>query len=269
MRQSQTSSEITVEALPAFSDNYIWKIVSKDNEFVIFVDPGDAQVCIKNLEQHNQQLAAILITHHHVDHTGGVKELVEYAKAKQWPLQVFGPQAESTPCNTHKVQQNDNITIDSLSLTFTVIDLPGHTLGHIAYFADKKLFSGDTLFSGGCGRLFEGTPTQMYHSLQKLAQLPADTLVYCTHEYTLANLAFALTVNPKNEELLAYQKQVNRLRSTDQISLPTSIAQELAINPFLRCSDLAIRTNVAKHFQLPIDNEVDTFAAIRRWKDQF
>ena len=248
MHQSQTTDEIKVEAIPVFTDNYIWKIIAKNHKSVVLVDPGDAEACIKNLEENQQQLASILITHHHIDHTGGVEALVAYAKSKQWPINVYGPKAESTPCNTFSVDQSDKITIEALAMTFQVIDLPGHTLGHIAYLSENKLFSGDTLFSGGCGRLFEGTPAQMYHSLQKLAQLPKETLVYCTHEYTLANLDFALTVNAENKQLQQYQQQVEKLRATDKISLPTSIKQELAINPFLRCFDKTIRSNVATFY---------------------
>lgn len=269
MQQSQTPNEISVEAIPAFTDNYIWKIISKDKKHVVLVDPGDAQVCIHNLEKNNQQLAAILITHHHVDHTGGVKELVSYAQVKQWSIQVIGPSTENTPCNTHKVIEGDQVTINELSLSLKVIDLPGHTLGHVAYFADNKLFSGDTLFSGGCGRLFEGTPEQMHNSLQKLAHLPTETHVYCTHEYTLANLQFASTVDPKNHALQQYQHHVRALRSANKISLPTTIKQELAINPFLRCADPTIRSNAAEFLQAKLTNEVETFAAIRHWKDNF
>jgi len=269
MRQSQTTDEIKVEAIPAFTDNYIWKIIARDDKHVVLVDPGDAKVCIKSLEENQQQLSAILITHHHTDHTGGVEALVAYAASKQWPVNVYGPKGESTPCNTFSVDESDRVTIEELAMTFKVIDLPGHTLGHVAYLSENKLFSGDTLFSAGCGRIFEGTPEQMYHSLQKLAQLPEETLVYCTHEYTLANLDFALTVDTENKQLMQYQQQVEKLRMADQISLPTSIKQELAINPFLRCFDKTIRSTVAAHFNLSLTDEIAVFTAIRQWKDQF
>ncbi len=269
MRQSQTSSVISVAAIPAFSDNYIWKIVSADQKQVVLVDPGDAQVCIDNIERHNQQIVAILITHHHADHTGGVAQLVKYAKQKQWPIKVYGPKAEHTPCNTDKVDQQSSVLISELSLTFKVIDLPGHTLGHIAYYANNMLFCGDTLFSAGCGRLFEGSPEQMFNSLQKLAKLPNDTLVYCTHEYTLANLEFALTVDNNNRALKNYQQQVMTLRDKGDISLPSSIAKELSINPFLRCHDSNIRHSVSQYQHTRLENDLDTFTALRLWKDKF
>jgi hydroxyacylglutathione hydrolase len=269
MTQSQTSNAIIVEAIRAFSDNYIWKIVSADNKQVVLVDPGDADVCINNIESHQQQIIAILITHHHADHTGGVKQLVDYAAQKKWPINVYGPKTEQTPCNTVRVNDQNTVAIPELSLNFRVIDLPGHTLGHIAYYGDNMLFSGDTLFSGGCGRLFEGSPEQMFDSLQKLARLPKNTRVYCTHEYTLANLGFALTVDTNNQRLKDYQQQVLTLRSNDQISLPTTIEQELAINPFLRCHHSDIRYQVSQHQQIDLANDIDTFAALRRWKDNF
>ena len=269
MAQSQTSNAIIVEAIHAFSDNYIWKIVSANKKQVVLVDPGDADACINNIESHQQQIIAILITHHHADHTGGVKKLVDYAAQKQWTMHVYGPKAEQTPCNTVRVDELNTVAIPELSINFQVIDLPGHTLGHIAYYGNNMLFSGDTLFSAGCGRLFEGSPKQMYDSLQKLAKLPKKTSVYCTHEYTLANLDFALTVDTNNQLLKDYQQQVLSLRKNDQISLPTNIKQELAINPFLRCHNSDIRNQVSAHQQINLANDIDTFTALRRWKDNF
>ncbi len=260
-----------VTPIKAFSDNYIWAITNSDN--VALVDPGDADVCIAFLEKKHLILTSILITHHHQDHTGGIKKLIDYCDQKQWPVTVYGPAGENIPhCNV-KLRENDSVELASLNVHFKVIDLPGHTAGHIAYFANNKdealLFCGDTLFSGGCGRLFEGTAKQMLFSLNKLAKLPENTQVFCAHEYTQSNLQFALTVDPHNEALIKYSEKVNELRTNDQATIPTSIKLEKQINPFLRCHQEAVQLS-AMQFDNGISRDsIDTFAAIRRWKDQF
>jgi len=260
-----------VTAIKAFSDNYIWSISDSVNAAI--VDPGDASVCIEYLEQNQLTLNSILITHHHPDHTGGIKELIDYCQQKQWPLTVYGPANEKIPSCDVKLTENDVVKLVDLNVSLQVIDLPGHTAGHIAYFsgsnAQPTLFCGDTLFSGGCGRLFEGSAQQMLSSLTKLANLPDNTNVYCAHEYTQANLKFALTVEPENEVLKSYSQQVDRIRIKNQATIPTTIGLEKQINPFLRNHELAIQTS-AKHFDSnTLATELDTFTTIRRWKDQF
>lgn len=262
-----------ISAIKAFTDNYIWAI--ENSTHVALVDPGDADVCIKYLQQHQKTLSALLITHHHSDHTGGIKKLVAYCQQKQWPLAVFGPAHEDVPCCEIKLIENDQVNLPNLEVTFRVIDLPGHTLGHIAYFAENKsnhepiLFCGDTLFSGGCGRIFEGTPEQMFSSLTKLAKLPEQTKVYCAHEYTQANLNFALTVEPNNQDLIRYNNQVKILRESNQSTIPTTISIEKQINPFLRSHQSTVQTSAINFDKNTQANTLDAFTTIRRWKDQF
>lgn len=265
------NSRVKITALAAFSDNYIWAIAKENN--LVLVDPGDAAVCIDFLEKSQSTLTAILITHHHSDHTGGIKGLVDYCQQKQWPLTVYGPQNEKIPLCNVKLEQNNRVDLPDIDLTFNVIALPGHTAGHIAYFTNNTkepmLFCGDTLFSGGCGRLFEGTAKQMLNSLTKLASLPNKTKVYCAHEYTQANLKFALTVEPNNAALIDYSKKVNELRSDNQATIPTSIEVEKQINPFLRSHEASIQASAMVFDNSTQADSLDTFTAIRRWKDQF
>ncbi|MFT7007351.1 MAG: hydroxyacylglutathione hydrolase [Colwellia sp.] len=264
-------ASIKITPIKAFSDNYIWAITN--TKVATLVDPGDASVCIEFLEKNKLTLSSILITHHHSDHTGGISKLVDYCQQKQWSLTVYGPVNENIPhCNV-KLNENDTVVLDELNIDFRIIDLPGHTAGHIAYFATGDLtpilFCGDTLFSGGCGRLFEGSPEQMLHSLTKLADLPDNTQVYCTHEYTQANLAFALTVEPNNQELVNYNNKVSELRSKGYATIPSTIELEKKINPFLRCHEQSIQTSAQQFATDTNATPQDTFTTIRRWKDQF
>jgi len=273
--QSQTLKPILVNAIPAFNDNYIWAITSTDlsiacgDKSVALVDPGDAVVCIAYIEENNLQLNTILITHHHADHTGGVAQLKAYCQSKGWPLRVYGPENSSITDVDIRVTEKQQVNIDVLDISFEVIDLAGHTLDHIGYYANDIVFCGDTLFSGGCGRIFEGTPKQMLNALTRLSELPERTHVYCAHEYTLANLTFALAVEPKNPELVHYYNQVIERRREFLSTVPTSILLEKKINPFLRCQQQEI-INSAAHFSgnKPI-NELETFTIIRQWKNQF
>lgn len=262
---------VNITPIKAFSDNYIWAITNK--QVATLVDPGDASVCIEFLEKNTLTLTSILITHHHSDHTGGINQLVDYCQQKKWSLTVYGPANENIPqCNV-KLNENDLVVLDELNINFRIIDLPGHTAGHIAYFATDHvmpiLFCGDTLFSGGCGRLFEGSPEQMLNSLTKLADLPENTQVYCTHEYTQANLAFALTVEPNNQALVTYNKKVNELRSKGYASIPSTIQLEKQINPFLRCHKQSVQASAQQFATDSNGTPQDTFTTIRRWKDQF
>ena len=250
--------------IPAFADNYLWLL--HDGKRALVVDPGDAEPVQRALEQHALQLESILVTHHHADHTGGVDVLRQACGAK-----VYGPATERIPQPFTPLQGGD--MAHALALDFQVLDVPGHTAGHIAYYAPDingkpLLFCGDTLFSGGCGRLFEGTPAQMLASLDKLAALPGNTVVCCTHEYTLSNLRFALAVEPDNADLVAYQARCIRLREAGQPTLPTSISQELLINPFLRTRQATIMA-AARRFDASAHDDKTVFAAIRQWKNQF
>lgn len=270
---SLKTSHSTSRIIPinAFSDNYIWAIADKNT--TALVDPGDAAVCIDFLEKNQLSLSAILITHHHPDHIGGIIELMAYCRQRQWPLTIYGPANENIPHCDVKLTENDVVDLVQPKMSFQVIDLPGHTAGHIAYFANDAveavLFCGDTLFSGGCGRLFEGSAEQMLNSLTKLTNLPENTKVYCAHEYTQANLKFALTVEPTNEALINYSKVVNELRAKNLATIPTSIRIEKEINPFLRSHEQAIQISATRFDNNSQTTALSTFTTIRRWKDQF
>ena len=232
----------TVIPLRAFKDNYIWLIVIDENAWV--VDPGDAVPVIKYLNEQHLQLKGILITHHHADHAGGIKDLL-----KEWSsIPVYGFSQKTVPLVSHTVKQND--TVDLGAIKFNVLEIPGHTLDHVAYYNDEMVFTGDTLFSAGCGRVFEGTHAQMYQSLMKLAQLPMHLKVYCGHEYTLQNLKFASLVEPENSFIQEKIMTVKSLLAAAKPSLPSTLSDEKNINPFLRCSDAE-------------------FKALRDRKDQF
>ncbi|MDX2370091.1 MAG: hydroxyacylglutathione hydrolase [Colwellia sp.] len=271
IKSSLEINPVSITPIKAFTDNYIWAITNK--HVATLVDPGDADVCIEFLEKNKLTLSAILITHHHSDHTGGINMLVDYCQQKNWSLTVYGPANENIPHCDVKLKENDTVILNELSINFRVIDLPGHTAGHIAYFANEHLtpmlFCGDTLFSGGCGRLFEGTPEQMLNSLTKLANLPEHTKVYCTHEYTQANLTFALTVEPNNQELVNYSNKVNELRTQGHSTIPSTINLERQINPFLRCHKQSIQASAQQFSTNTKGTTQDTFTTIRRWKDQF
>ena len=232
------SSALTVTPLPAFNDNYLWLLVRGPSAVV--VDPGDAGPVRRALARRDLRLSAILVTHHHGDHVGGVVELKSMTGAP-----VYGPARESIPGVDHRLKDGDTVTV--LDTRFAVIDVPGHTAGHIAYFAaDERpplLFCGDTLFACGCGRLFEGTAEQMVASLDRLATLPAESLVYCAHEYTLANIRFALTIEPSNQLLKERFERDQSARDRDEPTVPSTLGVEIATNPFLRCGVPEVRAS--------------------------
>lgn len=252
----------SLTALPALQDNYIWTLAGTDQRTVI-VDPGEAAPVARAIAA-GLRPCAILLTHHHLDHIGGAAELAE-----RHQLPVYAPDDPRIPFAAIRVADGDEVTLDAAGLRFSVLQVPGHTTSHVAYVGEGVAFTGDTLFSLGCGRLFEGTPAQMLASLQRLAALPAQTLVCCGHEYTLANAAFAKAVDPDNAALDARIAEAGAQRAAGRPSLPTTMAGERATNPFLRCDDPQVAAQVAAHWGTPFADELATFAALRRWKDGF
>lgn len=259
---------LNIIPVPAFKDNYLWLL--HDRQHAVVVDPGDAAPVLAYLDEHALKLAAILCTHHHSDHVGGICELVQV-----YNVPVYAPLHEDIPCRTHALQEGDVVKIKELGLTFDVLDIPGHTRGHIAFVlhGDEPagVFCGDTLFGCGCGRLFEGTPAQLHRSLQRLAHLPDDMPVYCTHEYTEANIRFALACEPNNVQLQQRQADARALRAAGIPTLPSTIALEKATNPFLRCATPDIINSVQTHQQggLAASDEVAVFTALRAWRNTF
>lgn len=252
-------------ALPAFSDNYIWML--HDGARALVVDPGDAAVVQRALDARQLELGAILVTHHHADHVGGVDALRPRLRG---PL--FGPAREDIPAPYTAI--NGGTTVEAMGLALEVLDVPGHTAGHIAYLHRPSndgaplLFCGDTLFSAGCGRLFEGTPAQMHASLSLLAALPGHTRVCCTHEYTLSNLRFARAVEPENSNIAAYTAWCETERARGRPTLPSTIERESQVNPFLRCEEPAVAASAGAH-GAGSNDPVAVFAALREWKNQF
>jgi hydroxyacylglutathione hydrolase len=245
--------------IPAFQDNYIWLL--KRGAHAAVVDPGDAAPVIATLKDLSLTLDAILITHHHSDHIGGVAELL-----KHWPkTNVYAPKREQYNFPHQAVGENDVVQLKTLNLDLTVMETPGHTLGHVVYYGANMLFCGDTLFGAGCGRLFEGTPEQMYHSLQRLAKLPKNTAVYCTHEYTEHNLRFARSLDLGNAALAMRQVDAAALRLAGKPTLPSNIGLELETNPFLRCHTAAIQLASSANNT----NSLAVFAAIREMRNHY
>lgn len=252
-------------ALPALTDNYIWLLADHSNQACAVVDPGDAGPVQAWLAEHpGWVLSDVLITHHHSDHVGGIEKL-----KSAFDLLVHGPEDESIPARDRPLKDGDLIQV--LGRSINVISVPGHTSGHLAYHLvdEDVLFSGDTLFSAGCGRLFEGTPRQMLTSLECLAALPEQTQVYCAHEYTLSNLRFALAVDPDNQQIAERLAEVCEIRNRGQCTLPTRIGVERAFNPFLRVREAKIIEAVQRQTGLSIASAEECFAAMRKWKDNF
>lgn len=254
---------LNVTPVPAFKDNYIWLIRSADGRQGALVDPGDARPVFDVLQQERITPVAILITHHHMDHTGGIRSLL----ARYPQLPVFGPSGEAIPGMTRRLKEGDTVTLTTLNAQFRVLEVPGHTAGHIAYYGEGALFCGDTLFTAGCGRLFEGTPVQMHASLSKISALPADTLVYCAHEYTLENIAFAKWVEPHNPDLLQREKDARAQRQNHEPTVPSPLALEQKTNPFLRF-DVPQVIQAAEQFAgRPLGSAAEVFGTVRYWKD--
>jgi hydroxyacylglutathione hydrolase len=255
-------NEFQVIPLRAFSDNYIWTL--RNERYAAVVDPGDEEPVLDYLQRERLELCAILATHHHPDHVGGIADLLAHRA-----VPVYGPRGEPITTLTHPVSEGDRVEIPQLGLRFQVLDIPGHTRAHLAYYGADCLFCGDTLFACGCGRLFEGTAEQMAASLAKLAALPDDTLVYAGHEYTLANIAFARAVEPDNADLEARAQSDAQKRRAERPTLPSTIAQEKKTNPFLRCAQAAVIASADKYLGRRAGDPVQVFAAIRQWKNKF
>jgi hydroxyacylglutathione hydrolase len=255
--------KLQLHPIPVLQDNYIWLL--HDGAQALVVDPALAGPVEQALQQHGLTLVTILITHHHADHTGGVADLV-----RAWPsAQVFAPAFERMPdVPLQRLQGGQRVS--ALNQDFEVLDVPGHTAGHIAYFCAQQslVFSGDVLFSAGCGRIFEGTPAQMHASVQTLAQLPANTRLCCTHEYTLSNLRFARAVEPQSAALITFEAHCKDLRAQNLPTVPSTIGAELEINPFLRCTSPAVINTVEQRGLKALD-EVSVFAHLREWKNNF
>ena len=256
------AKQLEIYAIPAFQDNYIWLLTAGGTACAV-VDPGDEDPVLEELEKRGLDLRYILLTHHHPDHIGGVDELL-----KKFAARVFAPNDNRIRCAKQTCTEGDLVNLPELGLEFSVIEVPAHTSSHIAFYGAGTLFSGDTLFSIGCGRLFEGTPAEMQHSLDKLAALPADTLVYCGHEYTQSNCAFALAVEPGNAALQARAAEANSLRAKGRITLPATIAGELAANPFLRTREPAV-VESARKIDPSATPGAGVMSVIRGWKDHF
>ena len=254
--------KLMILPLPAFKDNYIWVLRAGRN--VVVVDPGDAQPVRDYLSEGGFTLSAILITHHHRDHVGGLLELKD-----AHPVPVYGPRHEPIEGITEPLVEGDEVHLAELGLRFRVLDIPGHTRAHIAYTGAGLLFCGDTLFACGCGRLFEGTAQQMYTSLSKLAALPGDTRVFCAHEYTLANIQFALAVEPDNTALQARAERDAHKRARGEPTVPSTIDEENATNPFLRSTQPAVIAAALAKRKLQSHEPVEVFATLRQWKNEF
>ncbi len=254
--------DLNISAIPAFGDNYIWLLTAGGTACAV-VDPGDEEPVLEILQKRGLDLRYILLTHHHADHTGGVTALLEHYDAT-----VFGPDDDRIPFVHQHCREGDSVHLPELGAEFRVLEVPAHTRSHIAFYGEGVLFSGDTLFSLGCGRFFEGTAQDMQNALDKLAALPATTLNYCAHEYTQSNCAFALEVEPDNPALLARANEIDRLRDAGKITLPTSLEDELATNPFLRTRENSV-VKAARRRDPGSTPGVATMGVIRAWKDRF
>ena len=253
---------LNITPIPAFSDNYIWMLQA--DRYAAFVDPGEAHRVLEKIRTENLIPLALLITHHHGDHVGGIREILQYYPE----LPVYGPAGEQIPGITHALKQDDSVDLPRLQARFRVLDVPGHTRGHIAYYGEGALFCGDTLFACGCGRLFEGTAEQMENSLSKLAALPAGTRVYCAHEYTLDNIGFAKWVEPDNAELLKRDAEDMARQEKGIPTVPSSLGLELKTNPFLRYREAGVIQAAERYAGKPLGSDAEVFAAIRDWKDR-
>lgn len=255
---------LKVIPIPALKDNYIWLIVNSHLQQAVVIDPGDASPVLSFLEERHLTLAGILLTHKHADHTAGIDQLLDIYPR----VPVYAHPIENILMTTHPIQQDEVVVIDQWPIPFKVIHIPGHTHGHVAFYANPILFSGDTLFGAGCGRIFEGTAEEMLCSLNKLAALPDDTQIYCGHEYTFANLRFALHVEPENEDVRQRIKVTEHLRLNNKPTLPSTMSLEKRTNPFLRCTEKSVIERVQVYVNRQL-NLVEVFRELREWKNRF
>ncbi|MCK5814009.1 MAG: hydroxyacylglutathione hydrolase [Cocleimonas sp.] len=253
----------TIIPISAFSDNYIWLICDNQQRYAAIVDPGDATPVIEVLEEKNIEPVAVLITHHHSDHIGGISRLL-----KKYPqLPVYGPKNERITALTHKVGQDDVIDLHQIDTQLNVLDTFGHTAGHISYYAPNILFCGDTLFANGCGRIFDGSIETLHQSLEKIAKLPPETRIYCAHEYTLDNIGFAKWVEVNNKDLIEREAVCWDLIDNSKSTIPTLLSDELKTNPFMRCDEQVVIEQAEKFAGKQLPNSTEVFRAIRHWKD--
>ncbi len=253
---------VEIWPIPVLGDNYVWILQSPTSPDVVVVDPGSGPPVAAELAGRGLTVAAVLLTHHHSDHVGGVASLVEDRRAP-----VHGPAGEAIAGVDRPVNGGDRLEFSAVGVALEVLDVPGHTAGHIAFAGDGFVLCGDTLFAGGCGRVFEGTPAQMVGSLARLAALPSGTRIYCAHEYTEANLRFAAMVEPGNAALAARRDRVRELRGRGLATVPSTMADELGTNPFLRCAEPDVIAAAERHAGRAMADPVDVFATIRAWKD--
>jgi hydroxyacylglutathione hydrolase len=255
---------LEIRPIPAFDDNYIWLLSRQGYDGCAVVDPGDEDPVIERLRHEGLRLDAILITHKHGDHVGGIRGL----KA-EWPdAVVYGPAGEPIKTLERRLRDGDRVSLDGLRVSFDVLEVPGHTEGHIAYLGEGALFCGDTLFAGGCGRVFSGTFEQLSASLQRIAALPGDTRVFCAHEYTMANLGFAAWVEPDSAALQARVARDRHARESDRPTVPSLLADELATNPFMRTADPSVIAAAEAWAGQPLAGRDAVFRALRTWKDR-
>lgn len=254
-------SMINVFPVPVLRDNYVW-VIAADNGHCAVVDPGEAEPVVAALRERGLTLDAILITHHHPDHQGGVEGVLKHAQ-----VPVYGPASETITGCTHPLREGDVVSLDHVGIDFDVFETPGHTAGHISYYGKGVLLSGDTLFAGGCGRLFEGTPEQMLHSLSKLTELPPETRVYAGHEYTESNLRFAAMVEPDNDALKERLAAVQASRARGECTMPSTLEEEHRTNPFLRSGVEDVKRGAESHAGNPLSSPLEVFATVRAWKD--
>jgi hydroxyacylglutathione hydrolase len=256
---------LKIISIPAFKDNYIWLIINSQLGQAVAVDPGDASPVLSFLESNNLSLAGILVTHKHADHTGGIGALID-----RFPyIAVYAHPIEKIPLMTHPVKHDEIVMIDKWPVTYKVIHIPGHTMGHVAFYDHQALFSGDTLFGAGCGRIFEGTAEEMFCSLNKLMMLPDETMIYCGHEYTLANLNFASHVEPDNEDIRQRIKLTEKMILNNNSSLPSTMSSERKTNPFLRCTQKSVIERVQIYANRKLTNSVEVLRELREWKNNF
>ncbi len=255
-------STLKIIPVPAFNDNYIWTLVKDGNAAV--VDPGEAAPVLDYLHNHQLTLTAILNTHHHADHVGGNSALLEHFK-----VPVYGPHEERIPTVSRHLREGEKFALDGIGIELSVIEVPAHTRSHIAFYGADMLFCGDTLFAGGCGRIFEGTPAHMHAALGKLMALPDHTRVYCGHEYTLANLRFARAAEPGNPLVTAWEQQAAAQRERNEVTLPSTIGREKGANPFVRCDQPGVIATASQHAGRTLTEVVEVLAEIRLWKNNF